>query len=336
MRRFDESTEVNADAFLDTVANLVGILTILFVVVAAQSKSAAKAAAEQELAQEVNGEFDSRFDTAKKVRDDLDKQAESLHRHEAEMLRRAIERQELLTQLILTKEEIEKQKEALTQEEKETLEADLKLSDLQKKIAALIAQQGELDALPQQEQTITLQHLPTPMAKTVFGDEVHVMISENQISIIPWDRLIESLKRQAEMQVTRAARSNRIVDVLGPIDGFIMNYALRAEKGIVSRGSSVAMAQRVELEYFVLDTTKDVVRESLEQSMSVGGRLRAELALHDPRSTTITVWVYEDSFSTFRDLKERLFVEGYLTAARPLPKGIRVGASPNGSSSTAQ
>jgi hypothetical protein len=336
MKRFSESTEVNADAFLDTVANLVGILTILFVVVAAQSKSAAKAAAEQELAEEVSEEFDSRFDTAKKVRDDLDKQAQTLNRHEAEMLRRAIERQELLTQLILTKEEIEKQKEALTQEEKETLEADLKLSELQKKIAALLAQQDELETLPQQEQTITLQHLPTPMAKTVFGDEVHVMLSENQISVIPWDRLVESLKRQAEMQVTRAARTNRIVDALGPIDGFIMNYALRAEKGFVARGSSVAMAQRVELEYFVLDTTKDVIRESIDQSLSVGGRLRAELALHDSRSTTVTVWVYDDSFSTFRDLKERLFVEGYLTAARPLPKGIRVGASPNGSNSSAQ
>ncbi len=120
------------------------------------------------------------------------------------------------------------------------------------------------------------------------------------------------------------------------MEGYVMNYALKTEKGFIANGPSVAMAQRVELEYFVLEPTEEVLRETLDQAMGIGGRLRAELSVRDPRATTVTVWVYDDSFKTFRELKERLFVEGFLTAARPLPQGIRVGASPKGSSSTAQ
>jgi hypothetical protein len=45
---------------------------------------------------------------------------------------------------------------------------------------------------------------------------------------------------------------------------------------------------------------------------------------------------YPESFGDFRTLKKALFDLGYTTAARPLPPGILIGGSPNGSRSAAQ
>lgn len=334
--RHYEQIDVNADAFMDTVANMIGILTILVVVVAAQSKTAAKAAVEKQITQDAKLQIEERIEGAEVVRRDLDRQLKTLQQHQIEILRRGMEREQLMAELIQSKEKLAELQQGMTKEEQDDLANDRELAALQEKIASLIAQSSQVTDQAGQEETITLQHLPTPMAKTVFGEEVHVMLDDNKVSVVPWERLVEGLKRQAEMQVSRVVRTDRLVDTLGPVDGFVMNYALKAEKGFVTRGSNVAMAQRVELEYFVLEPTAEVLREDIDQALATGGRLRAELTLRNPRATTITVWVYDNSFATFRDLKERLFAEGFLTAARPLPKGIRIGASPNGSSSTAQ
>ena len=52
--------------------------------------------------------------------------------------------------------------------------------------------------------------------------------------------------------------------------------------------------------------------------------------------TTITVWVYPESYRQFRQLKNDLLRRGYLTAGRPMPAGHPIGASPSGSQSSAQ
>ncbi len=335
-RAKSETFEVNADAFLDTVANLVGVLVILVVVVASQTKIAATAAAKNELKQQENDEVLKRIETVKNVQDDLERQLSIYERHQFEIALRKRERDQLMIELVQEESAVDEIKKTLDEDQTIKLENAVEIEELQQKIAALLANQGELESAEAPNETITLQHLPTPMAKTVFGDEVHILLENEKVSVIPWDTLIESLKSQARLSVTRAIRNDRVVDALGPVDGFVMKYALKTQRGLVSNGAGASMAQNVELEYFVLEPTEEVIRENIDAALQVSGRLRSELALHQPRSTTVTVWVYPNSFGSFRKLKERLFVEGYLTAARPLPEGIRVGASPQGSNSSAQ
>ena len=115
-----------------------------------------------------------------------------------------------------------------------------------------------------------------------------------------------------------------------------MTYGLKSQSGIMSNGGSTRLARSIELEKFELEPTDEVVRETVVQTLSSGGRLRMELASCVAQHTTVTVWIYPDSFNEFRLLKERLFSEGYLCAARPLPFNVRIGASPRGSASTSQ
>ncbi len=50
----------------------------------------------------------------------------------------------------------------------------------------------------------------------------------------------------------------------------------------------------------------------------------------------ITVWVYEDSFGTFAPLRKELHARGFQVAARPLPYGLPIGGSLDGSKSEAE
>ena len=115
-----------------------------------------------------------------------------------------------------------------------------------------------------------------------------------------------------------------------------MKYRLVNSKGMVQSGGRVGMGSIVELERFELEVVEPQIGETIEDALSPGSRLRVELAGRQPRETVITVWVYPDSFEAFRQLKEALFEDGFLTAARPLPDGVLIGASPRGSRSTAQ
>lgn len=332
-RRNREEMQIGEDSFLDTIANLVGILIILVVIVGSRSYANAKVAAEEKLRSEID-QLETPVSKAKQLDSDLHQQAQELYKYEHEIALRDAERMMIVDRVTMAEQIAEQELQKVDSTQREELSTDFEMSELQKQLADLLKQQGDVQAM--EPTTAILQHLPTPMAKTVFGRELHVMIRGGNVSVIPWDRLVTTLKSEVRHTVERNSQKNRMVNQLGPIDGFIMTYGLKSQSGMFSDGRTTRLGKSIELEKFELDPTPEVVRESVDQSLAAGGRLRVELASSSSKQTTVTVWVYPDSFEQFRNLKERLFAEGYLCAARPLPFNVRIGASPRGSASSAQ
>jgi DNA-binding ferritin-like protein (Dps family) len=332
-RRNREEAPIGEDCFLDTIANLVGILIILVVIVGSRSYATAKVAAQEKLKNQVD-KLETPVSKAKQLDSDLQKQYEELQKYEMELAFRDAERMAILDRVNMAERIAEEELKNVDETERDELENDIEMSELQKQLAELIKQQGDVQAI--QPNTAILQHLPTPMAKTVFGRELHVMLRGGMVAVIPWERLVTALKSEARRSVERNSQKSRMVNQLGPIDGFLMIYGLKSQSGMFSDGRTTRVGKSIELEKFELEPTEDVVRETVEQSLATGGRLRVDLSSSPPQQTTVTVWVYPDSFEQFRVLKERLFVDGYLCAARPLPFHVRIGASPRGSASTAQ
>ena len=310
-----------------------GLLIILVVIVGSRSYATAKIAVENELKQKVD-QLESPVAKSKNLELDLQKQAEELHSYDSEVIYRDAERMAIMDRVTMAERLLEEELQNLDQASKDRIESEQELSELEKQLSILLQQQGDIQSTEQH--TAVLQHLPTPMAKTVFGREVHVMMRANRVAVIPWDRLVETLKIEARRAAERNSQKDRVVNQLGPIDGFLMTYGLKSQSGIMSNGSTARLARTVELEKFELEPTAEVHHESVSETLSTGGRLRLELSSSVAKQTTVTVWVYPDSFNEFRVLKERLFTEGYLCAARPLPSHVRIGASPRGSASTAQ
>ncbi len=331
--RHREETVAGEDSFMDTIANLVGIMIILVVIVSARGYTTAKVLAES-LVQDQIEELENPKELALNLERDLESQIEQLQRYELEVAYRSAERMTMVDRVHLAEQFLEEKRKDIDAETATKIETDQAIDALEKQLADLLRQTGELP--PDPTQSITLQHLPTPMARTVFGKELHVMLQNNLVSVIPWDLLIDTLKDEVRRSVARNSQRDRIEDRLGPIDGFIMRYRLLTRSGIVSDGRQAGMGKMVELDKFELDPTPEILRQSVADALGPSGRLRAELEAGKSQLLTITVWVYPESFGSFRTLKERLFAEGFLCAARPLPANMKIGASPKGSSSVAQ
>jgi hypothetical protein len=328
-----EELAIGEDSFLDTIANLVGILIILVVIVGARSHTVAKVAAEEQLQRDME-QLEAPKARSLNLNKDLQQQEEELRRYEIEIAYRDAERMTILDRVTMAERMVEEELSSVSETDRNRIESDLEMSELQQQLADLLKQQGNIQGVEQN--VAVLQHLPTPMAKTVFGRELHLMMRGGAVTVIPWERLIEALKSEARRSAERNSQKDRFVNKLGPIDGFVMIYGLKSQSGVMSDGTSTRLARSIELEKFELEPTPEVIVESVDQALHTGGRLRVELASSVAQHTTVTVWVYPDSFSEFRTLKERLFKEGFLCAARPLPFNIRIGASPKGSASTAQ
>lgn len=332
-KRNEEEMAVGEDSFMDTIANLVGIMIILVVIVGAKGFDAARTLAREQVQDQME-QLKNPSDQAENLDRDLDEQIEQLQKYEIETSYRNAERMTLVDRKTLIDQEIQKRLERLDSQARESFEIESQASALERELEQLVQKQGELPEV--QRQVVALQHLPTPMAKTVFGKELHVMLRDHQLTVIPWDNLVDQLKSSARATASRNSQRDKFEDVLGPIDGFLMRYRLISKNGLMSDGRVAAMGKMVELERFELEPTREVTRESVEESLGPQGRLRSELDASRSSHTTVTVWVYPESFAEFRRLKELLYKEGCLCAARPLPRDMRIGASPQGSSSTAQ
>ena len=321
-RHRQDDISVGEDSFLDTTANLVGILIILVVVIGTKTKMDADEYSRQLSAPEPSASALQTASEANSIQQALVKQSIQLQEHELESRFRKLERDRLLQLVAMTRETVEERLEETDAEKRQEIDKRQELEGLESKLKDVAEQMGSAEE--KERPKIILEHLPTPMAKTVFSREMHIELKEGNITVIPWDRLVSILKEQVPLAARRNSSRSGLHETLGPVGGFMMEYWMNAIPG------------GFELQRFELETVADAPTESLAKALSTGGRLQLELASRNPAETVITVWVYPDSFATFQQLKNALFQQGFLTAARPLPPGVRIGASPQGTRSSAQ
>ena len=119
---------------------------------------------------------------------------------------------------------------------------------------------------------------------------------------------------------------------VGPLRGYVASYAMDKNRGTVNRGGSISMATRISLVGLIIQPLQEPHGEPVEQMFSGTSVLDIELAGRDPGTTTVTMWVYPDSFAAFRKIKEHLYAKGFATAGRPLPMNCPITGSPQGSS----
>lgn len=321
-RRHAEDASVGEDSFLDTIANLVGIMIILVVIVGSKTKTDAEAYGRELAEKTPPAELNEPVREVRALQQSLFDTQDQQRAYDLENAYRKLERDNLLTQVTLAREAVEKHLQTLDADKRADIAQEQKLETLQSKLKEMTEKMGAAEESKRPK--IVLEHLPTPMAKTVFHREMHIKLQNNRVSLIPWDRLVDALKKQVPLAARRNASRNSLEDTLGPIGGWMMKYRMLSVPG------------GMELDRFELEQVAADESEPLEQACAPSGRLYMELASRNPAETVVTVWIYPESFDTFRDLKMYLFEQGFLSAARPMPDGLRIGASPSGNRSSAQ
>jgi hypothetical protein len=331
----DQAEAPGQDSFLDVVANLVGILIILVMVVGAQAKKgliareAARAAAASISAPKVD--VSAASSAALAVEQSLLELDLKIKREALEAQFRQQERDRM--QLFVTVAE-----QRLAEHRGQLSEAERQRYDLQEQ---LLASRGELAKLSAAQTALTkppptvLQHLPTPMAKTVFGTELHLRLLGGRLAYVPYQEMVNRLQADAPAHVYKLKDAPRAEMSLPVVNGFGARYILRrADIEIQTRVGVARHGQILEKIYFV--DAEPNLGVPLAEALQSGSELRSRLAGYSPQRTTVTVWVYPDSFDEFRQLKSELFKLGYLTAGRPLPMGHPISGAPDGSRSSAE
>lgn len=204
-----------------------------------------------------------------------------------------------------------------------------------KELERVVAQARQVSA--PQEQLKQLKHRLTPVSQLVTDKEWHFLLSENRVAYVPINELLADLKDQVMKRGSWLAKYREHHGKVGPIRGFTMNY-------VVERQALSAIDQlrnggnggfRVGVTKWEIDQNEDVSGEDLETSLQIQSQFYR--ALTDIGSgSTLTFWVYPDSFELYRSLQKHAHSLGYQVAGRPLPFGVPIAGSPAGTRSAGQ
>jgi hypothetical protein len=328
--------EPGQDSFLDVVANLVGVMIILVMVVGAQAQKGfiAQERAKQTTAPEPVPIVDvaGAEAAAASVEASISELDGRIKDASIEAARREAERNRVQLLVTIAEQRLAEHRTALDEQARESYDLVEQLNQAKAEMARLDASQTALT----KPSPAVLEHLPTPMAKTVFGREIHFRLLGGKVAYVPWDEMLERLKADAPGHVGKLRDSARAEMSLPVINGFGARYILRRAEVETQTRLGVATQSRVELEKLYFVDAEPNLGVPLAKALETGSEFRSRIGAMPPQQTTVTIWVYPDSFDEFRALKAELFKLGYLTAGRPLPAGHPIGGSPDGSRSSAE
>ena len=197
--------------------------------------------------------------------------------------------------------------------------------------------QAQLTGLEQQApKTKTIKHQVTPLSRAVVGEQLHFRLHSNRVSQVPIHELLQAAMRQAKRHADSLAQTRQHIGTVGPTGGYLLQYKLEAlpasSAEIARHGPGMV---RIALSSFQLQPDSELQEESVDEALTRGSMF--DLAMQTAEAgATFTLWVYPDSFPLYRKLQGKLHDAGFTVAARPLPHGIPIAGSPDGSASAGQ
>jgi hypothetical protein len=204
---------------------------------------------------------------------------------------------------------------------------------------------GERDKI--EKEVSTLRQLPrpkstsilskSPVARPAASSESHFELRHDRVSYIDLERLLEMTKADAQLRMRMSDQVASISNKVGPAGSFSLEYELvRAVPGSMEELIQRKSVRRYDLRSWELVPEFDNRGETYEATKNPVSEFSRFTNRMSPGRTTITLWVYPDSFTLYRRLRNELSEKGFSVAARPLPEGMTIRGSPLGSQSAAQ
>ena len=317
-----------SDSFLDVVTNIVGILIILVMVIGARVRQVSlvdvSPAPEVE---ELEDELRSIARTVASTEEEIDSLQEQARTVATAAAFAADERVQLATLVAAGKAELAARRQAGEEARVAEAEAEAQRRKLEEEIAQVARDTAKVAHAPAATQEVLAY--PTPIGRTVNGDEIHFRVADGRVAYIPLDELFSLAKQQTQRRGASLMTTAAQVETVGPAQGFRLDYVIEA-KVDQTRGQVLVRSRE-----WVVRPDGEPVGEPVDEALESRSRFRSALANVKP-DTTVTFWCYPDSFAAFRRLREEMHRLAIPTAARPLPEGAPIGGSVEGSKSVAQ
>jgi hypothetical protein len=342
--RSETTPAAGEESCLDVVANLVGIFVILIMVLGMRTRGAwqeahrAQAVALDAEQSATATELERRRATAQSrmeaIADTNSRTQFEQERLRTEISLRQVERDRLAILRATVEQQIKSQREGWTRDRQQAAQLKDQFDANAQELARLTLRIDQLRN--DKPQPIVLEHVPTPLAQTVFGQEEHFQLLKGRLAYVPLNALLDELKQHARQRAGQLKSTDEITATLGPRDGFELRYTLARQVVEVDTRFGPQIHEMGQLAGFDLIPTSDQLGEPVATQLQDNSALHQRLSQWPASKTVITVWTYPDSYAEFRQLKTYLQSLGYLCAARPLPHGQPISGSPQGTKSAAQ
>jgi hypothetical protein len=327
--RPEDISSAGQDSFLDVVTNIVGILIILVMVVGGRVQQIILTAVPQAssradaLEREIIG-LEEKAASAESEIGDLDRQSRIVA---TAVSLSSDARVQLATAVAAAKVDIEQQKQVTDAARVAAVESATRRKELEAEIERCTLEAEGLAHAPATTQEVLAY--PTPISRTVNGEELHFRIEGGRIAYVPLTELFELAKTQTQRHAGSITQMSERIETVGPVQDFSLDYVIEV-KIDQSRGQVLVRSRE-----WVVRPAGQGIGETAAEALAAQSGFRRVLSGITP-DTTVTLWCYPDSFEQYRTVREELHRLGIPTACRPLPEGAPIGGSTEGSKSVVQ
>jgi hypothetical protein len=346
LRRRARSREIpfSFDSFLDVVANVVGIIIRLILVVwvsarsyeSVQKYAALAAQRGATVAPETRGVSPATIDKSKRELQQLQgRLAEALDR--IGLLGHEIEAEEQTQrQLHAQTAALVQHRRALAQSESPPPAVDVESYRRRERI--LEERVKALEKLPPIRHELRYR---TPVSRPVQAEEVFFECRAGRVSFIDLTALTADIQRNMERMRSGLRDQWQVSTVTDSVGAFRLQYTLQRDRGLPEAIEPAGPPDRsagfrFSLCAWVVEPVRDERGEDLRVAMSPSSEFHRIVDQLDPAQHAVTFWVYPDSFALYRTLRDVLYDRGLMVAGRPLPNGIPIMFSRQGTISRGQ
>lgn len=332
-RSTDSSAEVSGgESFLDIVANIVGILILLVLIVGVRistvplsSDDGAASPSEPLLTAAMVNE---QADAAQILGRDVAQLASRAGYLQAVAADRDRERNELATYMAAVEEELTNQKSRLSAEDGKRMQVRAELTSVKFELDRL--DKRKIGLLTSEVAPVRVVHTPTPIVRKSSKNSMHLRVEGGKVDVVPFEQLIDQVKRNAK-DVLRSANAHGGVARLGRIGNYECFFTAIVERKTVSAGPVLVMHQEGEFR-----PTVPLPGMAISQAIQPGSPFMDLLRSNPPTKSVVTLWMYNDSAADSKQLHDMLRERGYAIDSRFLPTGAHIGFASNGTSTQTQ
>jgi hypothetical protein len=351
-RRRERDIAFGFDSFLDVVANVVGIIIRLILVVWVGARAYSQLPLRPRPAEPAAEVVAESTEPEDPLHQELAEQRRQLAEAQALLLARLkdlestqqeqarVEKE--LADLSLRLQALDRERDAVrqsgTEKGKAALAAALSLAEIRRRSQQLTEEIRALEKLPPAKQTLPYR---TPVSRPVHGEELLFECRRGRVTFLDIAALREEVLRSLPDKKEQLRSNWQVTDVAGPVGAFRLRYTVERDRdglrslvggGVPNRMASFSYGLTT-CEVEPLDPNRG---EPVEAALATGSQFRGLVDRLDPQYTAVTLCVYPDSFALYRRLRDYLYDRGLEVAGRVLPEGQPIGFSRDGSVSRGQ
>lgn len=335
--RSEPIAAVGHDSFLDVVTNMVGILIVLVLVVGLRIRNTPVVIQPSPETQQAAEMLQQDQATERALHHDLIQTEAAIDALGQQTSVRRHQRDLLATLAAALENKLHHARQQLDTATRLRFDLKRKIAETEATLKKLEADRAELEALAAQPELVTTY--ATPLAQAVLEEEIHFHLRGGRIAHVPLEKLLLAARDDARRKADKVFESNGLpefTETVGPENGFRLRYtAERYEKTEATPNGPVRYRGLRISEWTIIPVSAQL-GETTDEALAPQSQFRRVLQELRPGRTTATIWVYADSFGSFRRLRDELHRLGLRVAARPLPEGMMIAGSPRGSRSESE